>query len=164
MTKLRKKATKKKVEPQEEEEDEIEIIHEKESNRENDDERKAAPSENQSPSKRTAPNKRIGYDLISGQQLRPTKKPKLNPETTATTAANDEESTLSLPEKNENKEGESGGTTCQICRNKAKSPFGARCGHICCYACWQQWLNEKLECPVCREKTRMKQLTKLYFV
>eukprot|EP00026_Physarum_polycephalum_P000577 Phypoly_transcript_00578.p1 GENE.Phypoly_transcript_00578~~Phypoly_transcript_00578.p1 ORF type:complete len:1233 (-),score=182.25 Phypoly_transcript_00578:64-3762(-) len=56
------------------------------------------------------------------------------------------------------------GCVCSICHAKATAPFNARCGHICCHACWTQWLQEKLECPVCREKTRPKQLTKLYFM
>lgn len=52
---------------------------------------------------------------------------------------------------------------CPVCLNNAKHPFTARCGHICCSGCWQEVLKKALECPVCRARTRVKQLTKLYF-
>lgn len=50
---------------------------------------------------------------------------------------------------------------CPICLEPFKSPFSAVCGHICCHACWQSWLQQKLECPVCKEKVRFKQLRKV---
>lgn len=50
---------------------------------------------------------------------------------------------------------------CPICLDVFKSPFSAVCGHICCHACWQTWLQQKLECPVCKEKVRFKQLRKV---
>ena len=53
---------------------------------------------------------------------------------------------------------------CTICHESFKSPFSSNCGHVCCYACWQQWLTQKLECPICKEKVRMKQLRKIYFI
>merc|ERR1712137_935269 len=56
-----------------------------------------------------------------------------------------------------------GGLKCSICREPAQSPFSSRCGHICCKICWDQWLKEQLSCPVCRNRVRQKQLTKLYF-
>lgn len=52
--------------------------------------------------------------------------------------------------------------TCIICSDPAKEPTAARCGHICCYECWVYWLKQKLECPICRKRTREKFLTKLY--
>jgi len=115
------------------------------------------------------PTKRLGYDLISGQPLRPTKKPKLNnqPElppllpvspVPPVSFSEKDESKISDPEPTVTKTG------CPICRNNVITPFTAKCGHVCCHTCWQQWLQEKLECPVCREKTRFKQLTKLYFM
>ena len=51
---------------------------------------------------------------------------------------------------------------CPVCLEMCKEPHAARCGHICGYACWAQCLETKLECPVCRERLRLKQLTKLF--
>ncbi|KJE91589.1 DEAH helicase isoform 6, variant [Capsaspora owczarzaki ATCC 30864] len=53
--------------------------------------------------------------------------------------------------------------TCPVCLAPPKHPFTARCGHICCHGCWMEVLKKALECPVCRQRTRVKQLTKLYF-
>ncbi len=66
----------------------------------------------------------------------------------ATTGAKPDASTPSKPH-------------CPICLEPFKSPFSAVCGHICCHACWQNWLQQKLECPVCKEKVRSKQLRKV---
>jgi len=51
---------------------------------------------------------------------------------------------------------------CCICRERAAKPFLAKCGHISCFECWSRWLEQKLECPVCREKVRLKQLRKMF--
>ncbi|KAL9654203.1 hypothetical protein ABK040_000785 [Willaertia magna] len=51
---------------------------------------------------------------------------------------------------------------CCICKDAAKEPATSKCGHLGCYACWNQWLQEKLECPMCRERVRLKSLTRLY--
>ena len=56
----------------------------------------------------------------------------------------------------------SNGIKCVICQDVAKVPFAARCGHIACDECWLHWLQQKLECPVCRIKVRQKLLTKLF--
>lgn len=39
---------------------------------------------------------------------------------------------------------------CTICREIAQVPCAAKCGHICCEKCWQQWLKVKQICPFCR--------------
>jgi hypothetical protein len=57
----------------------------------------------------------------------------------------------------------SGAASCRICLDSFKQPFSANCGHVCCYLCWQTWLAEKLECPVCKMRVRAKQLKKIYF-
>ncbi len=57
----------------------------------------------------------------------------------------------------------SGKPTCPICLDSFKQPFSAVCGHICCHTCWQSWLQQKLECPVCKDKVRFKQLRKIYW-
>ncbi|KAF0978568.1 hypothetical protein FDP41_002388 [Naegleria fowleri] len=55
------------------------------------------------------------------------------------------------------------GTVCSICKEPCKEPTAAKCGHVNCYSCWQQWLNYKLECPTCKSKVRPKLLTRLFF-
>ncbi|GAM29214.1 hypothetical protein SAMD00019534_123900 [Acytostelium subglobosum LB1] len=52
----------------------------------------------------------------------------------------------------------SGTLYCPICQCKPTNGHVSLCGHICCWECWGQWLSIKLECPVCREKTRLKQV------
>eukprot|EP00667_Euglena_gracilis_P001347 EG_transcript_1347 len=54
------------------------------------------------------------------------------------------------------------GFTCQVCQETCREPYSSRCGHICCFACWQRWLEQKLECPICRTKVRLKLLTRLH--
>jgi hypothetical protein len=118
-------------------------------------------------SKNITPSKRVDYDLVTGQPLRPSKKPKLNPGAVASDTKQHPKYHIAdpdIPDPEANDNHEEMVVTCAICHSKAVSPFSAKCGHICCHACWQQWLYEKLECPVCREKTRVKQLTKLYFL
>lgn len=51
---------------------------------------------------------------------------------------------------------------CPICRDRPEKPFKAKCGHVCCFGCWSAWLGNTLECPVCRRRTRISQLTKIY--
>lgn len=51
---------------------------------------------------------------------------------------------------------------CPICRDKYEKPFRAKCGHVCCFPCWSAWLSNTLECPICRNRTRLSQLKKIY--
>ena len=52
---------------------------------------------------------------------------------------------------------------CPICRESPiVKPFKAKCGHVCCFACWREWLGRCLECPLCRQRTRLSQLAKVY--
>ena len=69
-----------------------------------------------------------------------------------------------LPPPEEEVDETPGKCMCAICHDKAVAPFSSRCGHICCLTCWNSWLKEQLTCPVCRERVRQKQLTKLYFI
>ncbi|KAF2068874.1 hypothetical protein CYY_009805 [Polysphondylium violaceum] len=48
------------------------------------------------------------------------------------------------------------GEFCPICQCNFINPYISPCGHICCFECWCQWLSLKLECPVCRERARIK--------
>lgn len=51
---------------------------------------------------------------------------------------------------------------CPICREKPEKPFKAKCSHVCCFSCWTSWLGNTLECPVCRQRTRLSQLSKIF--
>lgn len=51
---------------------------------------------------------------------------------------------------------------CPICREKPEKPFKAKCSHVCCFSCWNSWLGNTLECPVCRQRTRLSQLSKIF--
>lgn len=48
---------------------------------------------------------------------------------------------------------------CRICRSSRRKEFLiGPCGHKFCDDCWQKSLAIKLECPLCRQRTRYKQL------
>lgn len=47
---------------------------------------------------------------------------------------------------------------CPVCIDSLKKPMKAKCGHKCCYSCWDKVLSKFLECPVCRAHARMKTL------
>ena len=38
-----------------------------------------------------------------------------------------------------------------------------KCHHVLCNICWSGWLSEKLECPLCKAKTRPKTLKRIIF-
>lgn len=48
---------------------------------------------------------------------------------------------------------------CMICTDKMENPCIGKCVHIFCFECWKNWLSKRLECPLCRERVRLKQLT-----
>jgi hypothetical protein len=53
---------------------------------------------------------------------------------------------------------------CMICfeaYDGSKEFSKAKCGHVACNDCWMQWLANCLECPMCKQRTRAKQLSKL---
>jgi hypothetical protein len=52
---------------------------------------------------------------------------------------------------------------CEICYFKRdKHDFSkSKCGHVACNPCWNNWLKEKLECPLCKKKVRAKTLEPL---
>eukprot|EP00440_Ansanella_granifera_P051923 gb/GFBE01056294.1/.p1 GENE.gb/GFBE01056294.1/~~gb/GFBE01056294.1/.p1 ORF type:complete len:266 (+),score=49.62 gb/GFBE01056294.1/:1-798(+) len=51
---------------------------------------------------------------------------------------------------------------CIICHFAVVRPeVAVLCGHVACQGCWKKWLPEKLECPVCRNKVRRKNLVLL---
>lgn len=50
--------------------------------------------------------------------------------------------------------------TCPICKDTCNDPYKAKCNHVACYECWNAWLVRTLECPLCRQRTRISQLRK----
>lgn len=53
---------------------------------------------------------------------------------------------------------------CMICfedYEDEKKFAKAKCGHVACWDCWNQWLYNCLECPMCKQRTRLKQLVNL---
>ena len=55
---------------------------------------------------------------------------------------------------------------CSVCYGFASSnpeiKFSmSKCNHILCNICWSKTLNEKLECPICRNKVRVKTLKRI---
>jgi regulator of telomere elongation helicase 1 len=51
-------------------------------------------------------------------------------------------------------------TDCPICAKTTSNFRTAPCGHSCCFDCWQGWLAQKMECPFCRGRVRVKKLEK----
>jgi len=58
---------------------------------------------------------------------------------------------------------------CPICfksseQNRNTEYSIAKCRHAACNECWSEWLVEKLECPLCKNKVRINTLAKLKFI
>jgi hypothetical protein len=54
------------------------------------------------------------------------------------------------------------GIKCRICFEHKQNLANSRCGHVLCMDCWNKCLQVKLECPICRERVRIKHLTKIF--
>ena len=58
------------------------------------------------------------------------------------------------------------GIVCMICYEargrSGKGFFASKCGHIGCESCWDKCLEVKLECPMCKMRTRKPNLIRLY--
>lgn len=50
---------------------------------------------------------------------------------------------------------------CPICKDALNDPFKAKCNHVACFECWSAWLTRTLECPLCRQRTRISQLRRI---
>lgn len=51
--------------------------------------------------------------------------------------------------------------TCPICKDALIDPCKSKCGHLACFDCWNAWLGRTLECPLCRQRTRVSQLRRI---
>jgi Zinc finger, C3HC4 type (RING finger) len=50
---------------------------------------------------------------------------------------------------------------CVICYDRLSSPLSSKCGHVCCRVCWEKTLKNYLECPMCKSRVRLNQLSKI---
>ena len=50
---------------------------------------------------------------------------------------------------------------CLLCLEACCVPTTTPCGHVMCWECIMEWVREKFECPLCRNKIEPKQLTPL---
>lgn len=51
---------------------------------------------------------------------------------------------------------------CILCLESRRDTCATVCGHLFCWPCIMDWLDQKEECPVCREK--MKKSTIVYLM
>ena len=54
---------------------------------------------------------------------------------------------------------------CKICEETVNEPKAAKCGHVCCSACWDKIFQKKktVKCPLCASTLYFHQLQPLYF-
>ena len=74
--------------------------------------------------------------------------------------------TLKELDENENTKNTNEDVICCVCyeissNNKDLKYSLSKCNHSLCNICWSKTLYEKLECPICRKKTRVKTLKRL---
>ena len=53
---------------------------------------------------------------------------------------------------------------CPICLSNANLPIATQCGHIFCWNCIKEWVNQKgkQECPSCKSGIDLQNVVKLY--
>mmetsp|Transcript_29563 Transcript_29563/g.81257 ORF Transcript_29563/g.81257 Transcript_29563/m.81257 type:complete len:407 (+) Transcript_29563:91-1311(+) len=51
---------------------------------------------------------------------------------------------------------------CAVCQEPRMHPAcSVKCGHVLCWKCWQLWVANKAECPICRTPTRPQEILAL---
>jgi hypothetical protein len=76
----------------------------------------------------------------------------------------DEKKVMEGSEEEKRPSSEKSSLICMICfedYEEGKQFAKAKCGHVGCWDCWNQWLFNCLECPMCKQRTRLKQLIRL---
>eukprot|EP01117_Protostelium_nocturnum_P016311 TRINITY_DN6429_c0_g1_i1.p1 TRINITY_DN6429_c0_g1~~TRINITY_DN6429_c0_g1_i1.p1 ORF type:complete len:780 (+),score=226.14 TRINITY_DN6429_c0_g1_i1:416-2755(+) len=115
------------------------------------------PSSNES-------TKRVEYDLITGKPTKVSKKPKLIVANKLASSGEIQKEEKRIIEKEDDSPPVGPNQiTCAVCREAPSNALAAKCGHICCSNCWTSLLNNRLECPVCRQLVRWKQLRNIHF-
>jgi len=94
--------------------------------------------------------KKKDVDLVTGQHMRPSKKPKVQLQ---------DNKKLEIQDEEEDNFVEQDISKCPICQEQPKNPLTAKCGHVCCKECWDKLLSTTLQCPLCRARIRAKHLT-----
>lgn len=94
--------------------------------------------------KKTSPTKKLINNLITGQKSK-------RLITSILKTDNEEESISDSPSDE----------ICTICFSKYKDPAKLKCEHIFCYECINNWIKVKLECPICRQRIRVKHIQRL---
>jgi peroxin-10 len=50
---------------------------------------------------------------------------------------------------------------CTLCLEPMRDPSVTTCGHVFCWTCIQDWVQEKAECPLCRQSVRAQKVLPL---
>jgi peroxin-10 len=51
---------------------------------------------------------------------------------------------------------------CALCLSERRNSAATSCGHVFCWDCITEWANSKPECPLCRQKITLQELTAVY--
>ncbi|KAL7717005.1 RING-type E3 ubiquitin transferase [Entamoeba marina] len=51
---------------------------------------------------------------------------------------------------------------CMICLDQAKNAVVTQCGHMYCWECLEQWLNQQHTCPICKSEVTKENVIPIY--
>lgn len=57
---------------------------------------------------------------------------------------------------------ESYASACPLCLSRCHHATSIACGHVFCWKCIAEWVQEKAECPLCRTETKLQDLVCIY--